>query len=229
MGGTMNRREFVVSTVVGMVGLSHVSRVAGQVKPVTPDLAALADSKGLKLFNRVASRLSDGARTGVRLSEAPGDGLAFLPGIDFANGTIELDIRGKDVAQQSFVGVAFHGIDGAAFDGVYFRPFNFRATDPVGHSHAVQYHSPPVYTWQKLRNEQPGKYEQAVNPVPDPNAWFRARIVVTSAKVSVFVGQAKDPSLVVTLLNDRKQGLVGLWVGNNSGGDFANLTITPAA
>ena len=80
----MNRREFVVSTIVGMVGLSHVSRVAGQTKPVTPDLAALADSKGLKLFNRVASRLADGGRTGVRLSEAPGDGVAFLLGIDFA-------------------------------------------------------------------------------------------------------------------------------------------------
>jgi len=32
----------------------------------------------------------------------------------------------------------------------------------------------------------------------------------------------------VNLLNDRKKGLVGLWVGNNSGGDFANLTIIPA-
>ena len=80
----MNRREFVVSAVVGMIPLPHVSRVAGQAKPVTPDLAALADSKGLKLFNRVASRLADGGRTGVRLSEAPGDGVAFLPGIDFA-------------------------------------------------------------------------------------------------------------------------------------------------
>jgi hypothetical protein len=225
----MNRREFVVSSVVGMVGLSHVSRVAGQTKPVTLDLGALAESKGLKVFNRVASRLADGARTGVRLSEAPGDGVAFLPGIDFANGTIEVDIRGKDVAQQSFVGVAFQGIDGAAFDGVYFRPFNFRSTDPLSRSHAVQYHSPPVYTWQKLRSEQPGKYEQAVNPVPDPNAWFRARIVVASPKVSVFVGEAKDPSLTVNVLSDRQQGLVGLWVGNNSGGDFANLIVSSAA
>ena len=47
--------------------------------------------------------------------------------------------------------------------------------------------------------------------------------------MSVFVGEAKDPSLTVNLLSDRQQGLVGLWVGNNSGGDFANLTISPAA
>ena len=78
-----------------------------------------------------------------------------------------------------------------------------------------------------MREEQPGKYEKAVNPVPDPNAWFHARVVVASPKVSVFVGDAKEPSLVVDQLSDRKKGLVGLWVGNNSGGDFANLNIVP--
>ncbi|HEV3217146.1 MAG TPA: hypothetical protein VGZ27_15545 [Vicinamibacterales bacterium] len=225
----MNRREFVVSTCAGVVALSQVPRVAGQAKTITPDLGGLADSKSLKLFNRAASRLADGARKGVRLSEAPGEGVAFLPGIEFANGTVELDVRGKDVAQQSFVGVAFHGLDGAAYDAIYFRPFNFRATDSVSRSHAVQYHSLPLYTWQKLRTDQPGKYEQAVNPVPDPNAWFHARIVIANQRASVFVGDGKDPCLVVSLLNGRTKGLIGLWVGNNSGGDFANLAITPAA
>jgi hypothetical protein len=225
----MNRREFIVSTFAGVVGLSELSDVAGQPKTITPDLGALADKSSLTLFNRRASRLVDGVRKGVRLSEAPGDGVAFLPGIEFASGTIEFDVRGRDVAQQSFVGVAFHGVDGATYDAIYFRPFNFKAADPVSRSHAVQYHSLPVYSWQKLRTDQPGKYEQAVNPVPDPNAWFRARVVIANPKASVFVGDAKAPCLVVNLLNDRKKGLVGLWAGNNSGGDFANLTITPAA
>ena len=66
-----------------------------------------------------------------------------------------------------------------------------------------------------------------MNPAPDPKAWFRARVVIAIPKVSVFVGDAKDPCLAVNLLNNRKKGLVGLWVGNNSGGDFANLVITP--
>jgi hypothetical protein len=225
----MNRREFVVSTLAGVMGLSEVSRVAGQAKTITPDIGILAERQSAVLFNRDASRLVEDARKGVRLSEAPGEGIAFLPGIEFANGTIQFDVRGKDVAQQSFVGVAFHGLDAAAYDAIYFRPFNFRATDPVNRGHAVQYHSLPVYTWQKLRTDQPGEYEQAVNPVPDPNAWFRARVVIANPKVSVFVADAKDPCLVVNLLNDRRKGLVGLWVGNNSGGDFANLTIVPAA
>jgi hypothetical protein len=67
-----------------------------------------------------------------------------------------------------------------------------------------------------------------VNPPPDPNAWFRARVVIANPKASVFVGDTTTPCLEVNLLNDRKKGLVGLWVGNNSGGDFANLIITPA-
>jgi hypothetical protein len=108
------------------------------------------------LFKRSASRLVDGARRGVRLSEAPGEAIAFLPEVELANGTIEIDVRGKDVAQQSFVGVAFHGGNAAGHDAVYFGPFNFKAPNRVSRSHAVQYHSLPVYTWQKLRADQPG-------------------------------------------------------------------------
>jgi len=195
-------------------------------KAIEPDLAKLGEGKGLKVFNRSVSSLSDGARKGLRLSEAPGAGVAYLEGIEFANGLIELDIRGKDVQQQSFVGVAFHGVDGKTYDAVYFRPFNFRAEDPVRRSHAVQYISSPIYMWQKLRTEHPGKYENAVNPVPDPNDWFHVRVVVASPNVSVFVGDAKEPSLVVSQLSERRKGLTGLWV-DNFGGDFANFKIVP--
>ena len=224
----MNRREFVISTCAGLTGLSAVPSRVGQAKTITPDLAALADGRRLTLVNRTASRLVDGARTGVRLSAVEGEGVALLPGVELANGTIELDIRGKDVAQQSFVGVAFHGLDGSALDAVYFRPFNFKAADPVSRGHAVQYHSSPGYTWDKLRAEQPGRYEQAVSPALDPNSWFRARIVIADPVVSVFVADASSPCLAVNMLGSRKTGLVGLWVGNNSGGDFANLAILPA-
>jgi hypothetical protein len=224
----MNRRDFVVSMLAGGIGLSAVARADGQARTIRPDLAALADGKRLNLFNRTATRLVDGARTGARLNAAAGDGVAFLPGIDFANGTIEFDVRGKDVAQQSFVGVAFHGANENAFDTIYFRPFNFRTTDPLSHGHQVQYTSLPVYTWDKLRADHPGQYEQPVNPVPDPTAWFHARVVVAYPKVSVFVGDAKDPCLVVDALNGRKTGMVGVWAGNGSDGDFANFSIISA-
>ena len=216
----MSRQVLVISTFVCAVGLcAAASEVAGQQQAIEPE--------GLKVFNRSVSSLSDGARKGVRLSEHAGDGVAYLQGVEFTNGTIELDVRGKDVPQQSFVGVAFHGVDGTTYDAIYFRPFNFRAEDPARRGHAVQYIAQPIYPWQKLRAEQPGKYERAIDPVPDPNAWFHVRVVVTSPKVSVFVDDAKEPSLVIDQLSNRKKGLVGLWVGNNSGGDFANLKIVP--
>jgi hypothetical protein len=221
----MNRRDFVVSTFAGAVGLSSAAGIVGQTKTIEPDLAGLADGKGLKVFNRSVSSINDGPKKGLRLSANAGDGVAYLEGIGFTDGTIEFDVKGKDVQQQSFLGVAFHGVDGTTYDAIYFRPFNFRTEDQARRIRAVQYISHPTYTWQKLRSENPGKYEKAVNPVPDPNDWFHARVVVASPKVSVFIGDAKEPSLVVEQLSDRKKGLVGLWVGNTSGGDFANFKI----
>jgi hypothetical protein len=210
----MNR---VLPLLVVAAGLCAVSRVSGQGKPLDP--------KSLHVFNRTATSVTDGARTGVRLSEAADNGVAYLPDVELGDGTIELDIRGKDVQGQSFVGVAFHGLDDTTYDAVYFRPFNFRTADSARHAHAVQYVSHPTYPWQKLREEHPGQYERGVTPAPDPNGWFHARIVVAGPKVSVYVADATEPSLVATLLSDRRKGRVGLWVGNGSGGDFANLRI----
>lgn len=224
----MDRRDFIVAGLAGVVGLVERARVAGQAGAIVPDLGALAEARRLTHANRAVTRLVDGTRRGVHLSEAPGESPAIIPGIELGNGTIEIDIRGRDMAQASFVGVSFHVVDETTHDAIYFRPFNFKAPAAENRSHGVQYISQPTYTWQKLRTEQPGKFEQAVNPVPDPNDWFHARIVIASPKVSVFIADAKEPSLVVNQLSDRRKGLVGLWVGNGSGGDFANLTIIPA-
>ncbi len=212
----MKQRVSVLSLLAALV---TASAVAGQQRTLDPER--------LRVFNRTVGGLTDGARKGVRLTEGAGEGVAYVQGVEFANGTIELDVRGKDVQQQSFLGVAFHGLDSTTYDAIYFRPFNFRAADSTRHAHAVQYIAHPTYTWQKLRDERPGVYEKAVSPAPDPNGWFHARVVVADSQVSVWVGDATAPSLVVTELSHRGHGMVGLWVGNGSGGDFANLRIVP--
>src|SRR5213080_1362877 len=211
--------HMAVSLMLAAGGLCSASRLGGQGKTLDP--------ASLEVFNRTATSMKDGTRSGVHLSASADNGVAYLQGIELGNGTIELDIRGKDVQQQSFVGVAFHGVDDTTYDAVYFRPFNFRTDDQARRKRAVQYVSHPTYPWQKLRAEHPGEYEQPVTPAPDPNGWFHVRVVVASPQVSVFVADAKQPSLVVRQLSDRHTGRVGLWVGNNSGGDFANLTIVP--
>src|SRR5690606_16085885 len=57
-------------------------------------------------------------------------GIAWITGADFSTGTIDIDLRGRDVFQNSFIGVMFHAVDTVTYDLVYFRPFNFHSPDP---------------------------------------------------------------------------------------------------
>jgi hypothetical protein len=200
--------------------------ISGQGQSVKYDLSDLFENGKLESFNRQISQFSENDIKGIRFSKNTGDGVAWLKGVEFSDGIIEVDIRGKDVMQQSFVGVAFHGVDEDTLDAVYFRPFNFQSTDPVRKIHAVQYISHPDYSWAVLREKHNGKYEKAVSPAPNGNDWFHAKIFIQYPKVSVYVNGSSEPSLVVDKLNDRKTGKIGLWVGNTSDGDFANLQIT---
>jgi hypothetical protein len=189
------------------------------------DLNSLYENNLLEVFNRNVSVFSEDDKKGIRFSKNENDGVAWLKHIIFTNGTIELDIRGKDEFQQSFVGITFHGVDDRTFDAIYFRPFNFQSTDPERKIHAVQYVSMPDNSWQVLREKFNGKYEKAVIPAPKGNEWFHAKIVIKNPTVTVFVNGSQEPSLSIEKLNTRISGKIGLWVGNNSDGDFANLMI----
>ena len=223
----MKRTLTALTTLCLSAGLlTSLSAVAQKKAGATPNLTALAQNNGTAV-NRTATPLTEGTHKGIRLDQKPGDGLVWLPDVQFTNGVIEFDVRGRDVLQQSFVGVAFHGEDDKTYEAVYFRPFNFRSDNPVRKVHAVQYIAHPTYTWQKLRNDSPNAYEAAVNPAPEPNGWFHVRVEVASPKVRVFVDQSTTPALVVDQLVQRTGNRLGLWVGNNSAGDFANLTVEP--
>ena len=212
-----------------VLAVASTSGYAQTPAPITPDLSRLADGKSAQVFNRALTAASEEGRTVAGLDARAGDGGVLLGGILLGEGVIEVDLKGKDVAQQSFLGIAFHVVDWTTLDAVYFRPFNFRAGTAEQRAHAVQYVSHPANTWQRLRTEQPAQFEQAIDPPPDPNAWFHARIVLAGGRVEVFVNGAAKPSLSVEDLGSAKSGGVALWAGNGSGGAFANLTITPTA
>ena len=218
---------FVILLLLSGAGCAQTAARTDQPDARAPDLAALVQSGGLRTFNRNASVLEESTRRGVRLSQAPGDGLAWVEGLAFTTGTIELDLRGKNAPGQSFVGVAFNGADDTTYEAVYVRPFNFRADTPVQRDHSVQYIAHPAFTWNRLRSERPEVYENPVNPAPDGNDWVHLRLEVERGEVRVFVGEGDEPDLVVDRLAERHGSQVGLWVGNNSEGDFANLRIDP--
>ena len=199
--------------------------LAQQAKSSKYDLGKLLAQNKLIAVNREVSISPDKTHSAVKVHEKEGEGVVWLKEVKFSTGTIDLDFKGKDVLQKSFIGIAFHGADDKTFDGIYFRPFNFKTPDPVRHIHAVQYISHPDFHWKKLRDEKNGLYEKAVTPEPDPNNWFHARIEVGEKEVKVFVNNSAKPTLVVNKLNNRKFGTIGLWTGEGSGGEFANLTI----
>jgi len=183
------------------------------------DLQQLLKDKKLNTNGRNVMPLSDGKRQGIS-----SNGIVWLNSVEFSNGTIEIDLRGKDVPQQSFLGIAFHGVDTVTYDAIYFRPFNFQSSDPVRKIHAVQYISEPDYPWHKLREEKNGKYEKGIDPPPSATAWFHARIEVRGSAITVYVNNSTAPSLTVDKLNSRKDGMIGIWA-EGLNGDFANLTI----
>ena len=193
-----------------------------------PDLAGIATGEGWTLTNRGATVEAEGDRTVVNFDARVGDGAAWLEGVDFHDGTIEVMIRGKNNPGQSFVGVAFRGVDDQTYDAVYFRPFNFVADNDLSLSHMVQYISHPQYTWARLREEHTDVYESPLSNPPEPDQFFKARLVIEKPEIRVYLGDETEPCLVVNELTDRTGGRVGLWMGNGSDGSFAELVIRPA-
>lgn len=162
---------------------------------------------------------------GIHLDARQGEGIAWIKDKEFKNGTIEFDVKGKDAFQASFVGIAFHGVNEAIYEAVYFRPFNFQTTDLTRVMHAVQYIARPKFDWSLLRNTFPGKYEQPVSPAPDPNSWFHVRITIESKNIKVYVNGSTNPVLSVESLAETGGDMIGYWVGVDSAGDWKNLKI----
>ena len=185
----------------------------------TYDLQQLLKDKKLITHGQTITPITDGGKKAVSQT-----GIAWIKDVTFSEGTIEVDLRGRDVLQKSFIGIVFHAVDTSEYDIVYFRPFNFQSTDPVRRIHAVQYATHPEFPWYRLREEKNGIYEKAVTPVPSPKDWFHARIVVKGTEIIVYVNNATTPSLTVQKLNSRTSGKIGI---SNEGdaGEFANLMI----
>lgn len=190
------------------------------------DLHKLVKEKNIEVYNRVLGLINEGAYQGISLSRDEGEGVAWIKGIEFSSGIIEFDVRGENVKQHSFVGIAFHGVNNEIFDAIYLRPFQFQEEDQVLRNRGIQYISLPDFTWRKLREQFPNKYEGAVEPSPDPDSWVKVRIVIKDSVISTYINGNKEPSLVVEKVTPVTIGSIGFYVADTSGGDFANLIIT---
>ena len=162
------------------------------------------------------------------------DHLALVDGVEFTDGTIEVDLAGEPAAgaaggARGFVGVAFRvQPDRKTYDCFYLRPTNGRSDDQERRNHTAQYISHPGHTWSALREKTPARYESYVDIAPA--TWIHVKIVVAGDKARLFVNHQEQPTLII---NDVKTGAgakggVALWFEGTTIAHYANLKIQPA-
>ena len=188
------------------------------------------------LHKVVVEAATHDGRSALRVTEAEefknsdADKLVIIQDIAIKNGVIEVDVAGRPLpgsnqGARGFIGVAFHvNADVSKYECIYLRPTNGRANDQVRRNHASQYISFPEYTWRKLREETPSKYEAYVDLVP--GQWTRMRVEISGTTAKLFVDNAEQPTLIVNdLKRGETSGAVALRIGPGTEGYFSNLRI----
>ncbi|MGZ3999627.1 MAG: hypothetical protein ACXVIY_03320 [Mucilaginibacter sp.] len=184
----------------------------------------LAENKLAANPGHAVKPMQDGDKKGITFT-----GIIWIKGLEFNEGTIETDLRGRNEFLKSFVGIVFNTADTSTYEDILFRPFNFRHADPVRRTWSLAYTSEPDFPYDKLRKEHKGEFENEILPNPVPEDWIHARIVITKDSVQVFVNHMEKPSLTVKRLGTYHGNQLGLLVfGNDTPGEFANLVVTPA-
>ena len=213
--------------------------LAPYVGAAQPRQFPLESTRGLTLHGVVATAATLKQKNGLRVepdsvsraAASEPDMLAIIDGLTFTNGVIEAEIAGLPAADafqaaRGYVGIAFRvGAGDSTYDAFYLRPTNGRANDQERRNHAAQYISHPAWTWSRLRQETPSKYEAYVDVIP--NEWTKVRIEVQGAQARFFVNDQAQPTLIVNDLKtgDKGAGAVALWIGAGTIGHFRNLRI----
>jgi hypothetical protein len=157
--------------------------------------------------------------------------LAFLPNLDFRDGTIEVDVAGAPrpgfpPGEKGFIGVYFR-MQGDKQERVFLRPTNARSDDQLARNHTIAYTSSPDFFFPVLRKESPGVYESYVDL--DPGAWTHLKIEVSGVKSRIYINDAKQPCLIV---NDLKKGIshgrIALYAEVTTDAYFSNLKVEAA-
>jgi hypothetical protein len=198
---------------------------------------------GVQLLRDVSAKaVTHQGKKGLRLEFAPlapstqphPPLLARIVGLEFSDGVIEGEIAGAPepsagAGARGFVGIAFRlQPDDSTYDAFYLRPTNGRAEDQERRNHATQYISLPEWTWSRLRQETPSKYESYVDLEPD--TWTKIRIEVRGTRARLFVHDQSQPTLIVNDVKSgpNRKGAVALWLEPGTIAHFRNLVVRPA-
>jgi hypothetical protein len=199
---------------------------------VAAEPATLQGKKGLRLTLSEEARRRLESMTPEARAQAPLEQLAWIEGLDFSSGLIEVELAGAPApgaaeGARGFVGIAFRlQKDLKTYDAFYLRPTNGRAEDQERRNHAAQYISHPEWPWFRLRKETPSRYEAYVDLVP--GAWTKVKIEVRGERARLSVHDQEQPTLVVNDVKTGAQGkgAIALWLGPGTIAHFRNLKVT---
>lgn len=151
-------------------------------------------------------------RRSVRVSR----GIFWARGVDFRDGTIDVDVAG---AGGRFFGVAFRVRSEDDYEVVFLRPHS-SGTDQAIQYTAAFFGAP---AWQLYAG--PGYTAKATIPA---EKWFHVRIEVRGRVARVYLDGAAEPALTVPeLRSSAESGSIGFW-GHMGDSYFTDLRYTPA-
>jgi hypothetical protein len=218
-----------------LAGITLVTFAAfGQAAPQSQNFV-LSDTKDLVEKGVKVEAAEYLGRKAVRLTkDAFGDAFAIVKGVDFQDGTIEVDMAVKvttppGTRNPGFAGIAFRmRADTSHYELFYLRPGNSRAGDQAMRNHSTQYSEAPDFSWYKLRREWPWIYESYADLQLE--TWTKVKIDVSGRSAKLYVNGSANPSLIVDgLKGEDLRGGIALWGSPGEETYFSNLRITNAA
>jgi hypothetical protein len=228
----------VTSVWKWLLFVSFAGLIAGTLNAQKSDQTLISiGPERLELHHVTAESVSYNGRSALRIVDAaPGDGdevnrIAVVKGISLQDGAIEINLSGDTVPDapqnlRGFVGIAFRvSSDASRFECFYLRPKNGRSEDQLQRNHSVQYISVPGFQWNKLRSEQPGKYESYVDLIP--GKWTNIRIQIEGTSARLFVNGVQQPTLIVQDLKQPvEKGGIAFWIGPGTIAHFTELNVS---
>src|SRR2546423_1541224 len=104
----MNSKSFFAGLGIATMFTLALTTKAAEI--ITLDLKAISEGKNSRPYRATAEWVQDdGGKPALKLKTAPGtDGFVEITDLQFTNGTIEFDSKGKSGPPQSnFIGIAF--------------------------------------------------------------------------------------------------------------------------
>jgi hypothetical protein len=158
------------------------------------------------LFDRAASSVEYRNQQAVRFDSRSGSGLAWVEGLRFSVGKIDLNIA----AAPQDVGIAFHVQNEREFEAVCFHIGNEAQDEGASQRVVVRYLS--------TSPDRNANHEAQFDlPYSQSGEWFKVRISISKEVIAVFISGGNIPTLSVdTSGRGAVYGSVGLWIGPGS-------------